>query len=285
MNHALWENSLDYGYTTFDTIGMAFLTIFQSITEEGWTGIMYMAMDANQPLIGALFFLVLIIFASFFVMNLTLAVISDEFSLDEDRGPTTEEKKALELMEQEQFANMKPRLPWLYKLVSHPAFSNFIMVVILANTTVLSLDHYPMPTQLDADLEIVNFALSCVFFVEMLMKIFGLGVRLFTQDRFNLFDAFVVCMGILETIASPPSFISNQATKKGAVSALRSFRLFRVFKLARNWSSLRELLAMIVRAVASIANFGVLLFLFIYIYALVGLQVHITFIMCFYWLT
>lgn len=147
------------------------------------------------------------------------------------------------------------------------------MAVIMANTAVLALDHYPMPTKMDEDLEIVNFALSCVFVVEMVMKLFGLGLRQYSRDKFNLFDAFIVTMGLLETIASPPSFMSSNPPKKGAVSALRSFRLFRVFKLARDWKSLRELLEMIARAVASITNFGVLLFLFIYIYALVGVQV------------
>lgn len=37
MHHALYVVSLDYGYTTFDHIGRAFFTIFQSITQEGWT--------------------------------------------------------------------------------------------------------------------------------------------------------------------------------------------------------------------------------------------------------
>lgn len=278
MSYALWQNSLDYGMTTFDTIGRAFLTIFQSITDEGWTGIMYMAMDANQPAISAVFFVSLIVFASFFVMNLTLAVIDDEFHLDEDSSPTPEEAKSLELKKQTGQVIIKPRLSWLYKLVSHPTFNTFIMVVIIANTTVLSIDHYPMSTTLDSRLEIINFALSSVFLVEMVMKMLGLGIKIYALDKFNLFDAFVVFMSVLETITSPPSFISNQSTKKSTASALRSFRLFRVFKLARSYASLRELLALIVRAVASIANFGVLLFLFIYIYALVGFQVR--FIVC-----
>lgn len=274
MNHALFNVNLDFGYTTFDHVGRAFFTIFQSITQEGWTTIMYMTMDSSQPVIGACFFTILMIFGSFFVMNLTLGVISDEFNLDEsDRGPTAEEKKQKLLLEATKRAQFKPHIHWLYKLVSHPIFTVLIMLVILANTAVLSLDHYPMPAQMDSDLEIVNFALSCVFLIEMVAKLIGLGLRQYARDKFNLFDAFVVTMSVLETIASPPSFMSSNPVKKGAVSALRSFRLFRVFKLARNWRSLRELLEMVMRAVASIANFAVLLFLFIYIYALVGLQV------------
>ncbi|GMF29773.1 unnamed protein product [Phytophthora lilii] len=275
MDFALYRTSLNWGLTTFDNIGRAFFTIFQSITQEGWTSIMYMVMDSSQPTIGAIFFVVLIIFASFFVMNLTLAVISEEFNLDQKPGKTAAQKREEERkakLEKEK-AEKLARDHWLNAVVSHKLFAGFIMAVILANTAVLSLDHYPMPTQMDEDLEIVNFALSCVFVIEMVMKLFGLGLRQYSRDKFNLFDAFIVTMGLLEMIASPPSFMSSNPPKKGAVSALRSFRLFRVFKLARDWKSLRELLEMIARAVASITNFGVLLFLFIYIYALVGVQV------------
>lgn len=245
---------------------------------------MYMTTDSTQPIIGGAFFTILIMFGSFFVMNLTLAVISEEFNLDESsRGPTADEKKMLLLRAAEERAKFKPRIHWLYAVVSHPSFTVLIMTAILANTAVLALDHYPMPAKMDADLEIVNFGLSCVFLVEMIAKLIGLGLRQYARDRFNLFDAFIVTMSVLETFASPPSFMSDNPVKKGAVFALRSFRLFRVFKLARNWRSLRELLEMVARAVASIANFAVLLFLFIYIYALVGLQVcsyHLALYLC-----
>lgn len=271
---ALYTVDLNWGYTNFDNIGNAFFTIFQSVTQEGWTLIMYMAMDSSEPLIAALFFVVLIIFASFFVMNLLLAVITDEFNIEDDGGgQSVEEKKELALLAERARLSIKPRLPWLFKIVSNPYFSHFIMLVILGNTTVLALDHYPMPPKLDSDLEMINFGLSCIFIAEMALKLLGLGLRQYARDRFNVFDAFIVITGILELITSPPSFLSDNPPKKGAVSALRTLRLFRIFKLARNWKSFRNLLTMIGGAVASIGNFAVLMFLFIYIYALVGLQV------------
>ncbi|KAE9315095.1 hypothetical protein PR003_g19081 [Phytophthora rubi] len=273
MEDALYQDALDYGLTTFDDIGHAVVTFFQVITSEGWTNIMYLCMDSTQPDIAAMFYIVFVIFDSIFVMNLTLAVIADEFSIDESAPSlTAAEKKMLQLNAADEQARFKPRIPWLYYVASHPLFSAFIMVVIFANTAVLSLDHYPMSDSMNADLEMINFALSCVFLAEMVIKFVGLGPRLYARDRFNLFDAFVVLMGLLELALSPPSFMSENQPRKGSISSLRSFRLFRVFKLARDWRSLRELLKMIGRAIASIANFGVLLFIFIYIYALIGMQ-------------
>lgn len=84
MKSPLFVQDLNWGFTSFDNIAAAFLTIFQSITMEGWTDIMYMCQDANNPVIAALFFILLIVFGSFFLLNLTLAVICDEFCIDDE---------------------------------------------------------------------------------------------------------------------------------------------------------------------------------------------------------
>lgn len=39
--NATYVESLNWGYTTFDNIFVAFLSIFQSITMEGWSDILY----------------------------------------------------------------------------------------------------------------------------------------------------------------------------------------------------------------------------------------------------
>ena len=56
------------------------------------------------------------------------------------------------------------------------------------------------------------------------------------------------------------------------MSALRAFRLFRIVKLARSWESLKLLIDSIAHTIAAIGNFTILLALFIYVYALLGMQ-------------
>ena len=48
--------------------------------------------------------------------------------------------------------------------------------------------------------------------------------------------------------------------------------MLRVIKLARSWTKLQDILAKTVRSLKDISNFGVLLFLFMYIYALLGME-------------
>jgi voltage-dependent calcium channel L type alpha-1D len=60
----------------------------------------------------------------------------------------------------------------------------------------------------------------------------------------------------------------------GAISALRAVRLLRVFKLARSWTSFRELLAKMIITLKDIRNFSVLMLLFMFIYTLLGMELY-----------
>jgi len=76
----LYFENPNFGYTGFDNIGMAFLTIFTSITLEGWVDVMY-GLNASWGIgaFNAFYFICLILFGSFFLLNLALAVIWDEY--------------------------------------------------------------------------------------------------------------------------------------------------------------------------------------------------------------
>jgi hypothetical protein len=85
------------GAINFDTIGVTLIAIFQCVTLEGWTDIMYRVDESSEFSIGALYFLALILFAGLFVVNLALAVIAESYhdSTEED------EQRQLEADEEE----------------------------------------------------------------------------------------------------------------------------------------------------------------------------------------
>lgn len=69
------------GVTTFDNAGLGILTVFQCITLEGWTDVLYAMNDANGANSwNAIYFTSLIILGSFFLMNLVLGVLSGQFT-------------------------------------------------------------------------------------------------------------------------------------------------------------------------------------------------------------
>ncbi|KAJ9470438.1 Voltage-dependent calcium channel type D subunit alpha-1 [Diplonema papillatum] len=66
------------GKLSFDHIGVAALTLFVALTLEGWTETMYQTIDATTY-IASFFWVVLIIFGSFFILNLTIVIITEAF--------------------------------------------------------------------------------------------------------------------------------------------------------------------------------------------------------------
>uniref|UniRef100_A0A1B0FMG7 Voltage-dependent L-type calcium channel subunit alpha n=1 Tax=Glossina morsitans morsitans TaxID=37546 RepID=A0A1B0FMG7_GLOMM len=73
------------GITSFDNIGFAMLTVFQCITMEGWTAILYWTNDALGSQFNWIYFVPLIVIGSFFMLNLVLGVLSGEFSNERNR--------------------------------------------------------------------------------------------------------------------------------------------------------------------------------------------------------
>lgn len=76
----IWEwEFINYGILSFDNIGVAVLSIFRVITLEGWSGFMYNYLDATG-IQAAIFFPLLVVVGSFFLLKLFLAVIMQTFA-------------------------------------------------------------------------------------------------------------------------------------------------------------------------------------------------------------
>ncbi|XP_008574840.1 PREDICTED: voltage-dependent N-type calcium channel subunit alpha-1B, partial [Galeopterus variegatus] len=104
----------NFGITNFDNILFAILTVFQCITMEGWTDILYNTNDAAGNTWNWLYFIPLIIIGSFFMLNLVLGVLSGEFAKERER---VESRRAfLKLRRQQQIEReLNGYLEWIFK--------------------------------------------------------------------------------------------------------------------------------------------------------------------------
>jgi hypothetical protein len=106
------------------------------------------------------------------------------------------------------------------------------------------------------------------FIAEMILKVVGLGLKSYIRDNYNLFDAVLVLLSILEE-----TFTYVEATKKmdgGAFGALRALRLLRVFRLARSWKNLQDLLSKMEGSLKDIWTFFILFCIFTLIWLILG---------------
>jgi len=277
-----YNEDKNFGFTTFDDFPHAFVSIFQSITMEGWVDIMYICQDATGTPAANIFFGILIVFGSFFVLNLLLAVLEENYASGKEEQDAEEQAKHEgEDSDEEDDDGEHPEddhsfIAPLKKVADNNMFQVFVTAMIVVNTVVLACETYPMPAARDTTLEMINFVLTLIFAIEMGVKLGGYSIAGYLKDQMNVFDGVIVLISLVELAVMPPDFISTSTEAGGVdiggVSALRSFRLFRIFKLAREWVSMRIILHKIMLTAIEISNFSVLLVLFMYIYALMGMQ-------------
>ncbi|XP_041339644.1 LOW QUALITY PROTEIN: voltage-dependent L-type calcium channel subunit alpha-1F-like, partial [Pyrgilauda ruficollis] len=358
-----WEGP-NGGITNFDNFFFAMLTVFQCITMEGWTDVLYWMQDAMGHELPWIYFVSLVIFGSFFVLNLVLGVLSGEFSKEREKAKARgdfqklREKQQLEedlrgymdwitqaelegdeeegehekhrLTAEDLMGKRKPRLKWL-RHASHStdthaslpgsettsvntetvgeeeapptacdrclgkitktkfcrrlrrlnrlwrrrcraavksvSFYWTVLLLVFLNTLTIASEHHGQPPWLTETQAYANKALLSLFAAEMVLKLYALGPSCYFASFFNRFDCFVVCGGVLET-----ALVERGAMEPLGISVLRCVRLLRVFKVTRHWASLSNLVGSLLNSMKSIASLLLLLFLFIIIFALLGMQ-------------
>uniref|UniRef100_A0A8C5FW38 Voltage-dependent L-type calcium channel subunit alpha n=1 Tax=Gadus morhua TaxID=8049 RepID=A0A8C5FW38_GADMO len=295
-----WEGP-NGGITNFDNIFFAMLTVFQCITMEGWTDVLYWMNDAIGFEIPWIYFVSLVIFGSFFIINLVLGVLSGEFSKEREKAVARGElQKAQESKQMEE--DMIGYMDWLIEAedvdeegnkrehhcthsedggmsLNHTMRKNcrvavktnnfywLVLLLVFLNTVASASEHYGQPTWLTEMQERANKILLLLFTLEMSMKMYAFGLQIYFMALFNRFDCFVVCGGILETLLVELEFIPPIG-----ISVLRCIRLLRIFKMTRHWAALSDLVNSLLNSMKAICSLLLLLFLFLIIFALLGMQ-------------
>ncbi|NXE43913.1 CAC1S protein, partial [Ptilorrhoa leucosticta] len=152
-------------------------------------------------------------------------------------------------------------------VVKSKFFYWLVILMVALNTLSIASEHHLQPDWLTQVQDNANRLLLALFVAEMLLKMYALGLRQYFMSLFNRFDCFVVCGGVLET-----ALVERGAMEPLGISVLRCIRLLRIFKITRYWTSLSNLVASLLNSVRSIASLLLLLFLFIIVFALLGMQ-------------
>ncbi|XP_075844394.1 voltage-dependent R-type calcium channel subunit alpha-1E isoform X6 [Microtus pennsylvanicus] len=336
------------GITQFDNILFAVLTVFQCITMEGWTTVLYNTNDALGATWNWLYFIPLIIIGSFFVLNLVLGVLSGEFAKERER---VENRRAfMKLRRQQQIEReLNGYRAWIDKaeevmlaeenknagtsalevlrratikrsrteamtrdssdehcvdissvgtplarasikstkvdgasyfrhkerllrisirhMVKSQVFYWIVLSVVALNTACVAIVHHNQPQWLTHLLYYAEFLFLGLFLLEMSLKMYGMGPRLYFHSSFNCFDFGVTVGSIFEVVWA----IFRPGTSFG-ISVLRALRLLRIFKITKYWASLRNLVVSLMSSMKSIISLLFLLFLFIVVFALLGMQ-------------
>merc|ERR1711871_1743265 len=269
----------EFGTGSFDNIGTAMISIFTSITLEGWVDISYRLLDAfGLPVLTCVYFILMILLGSFFLLNLALAVIEDHYNMEKEAAEDEAESNAsdaknLDLSGEEpedvpaaRDADSKPAgNAFFASVIATPAFDKIIIGSICLNAVTMAMEYHGASSGYNDFLKVCNYIFTFIFVVEMACKILGMTLRGYVAAISNVFDAVLVFFAVLEIILVDA--LGGQAP--GGISALRSFR---ILKLAKSWPALNKLLKTLRSAIVGVSNASVVLLIIVFIFTLLGMQ-------------
>ncbi len=105
-------------------------------------------------------------------------------------------------------------------------FDIFIVILILLNTIFLAIEYEGQSQTMVEVLDWGNTIFTMIFAIEMVLKLLALGFLTYVKEGFNVFDALIVIVSLLE--------YSKLITAEG-VTVLRAFRLLRILRLVKKW--------------------------------------------------
>uniref|UniRef100_A0AAQ4Q6J4 Sodium channel protein n=1 Tax=Gasterosteus aculeatus aculeatus TaxID=481459 RepID=A0AAQ4Q6J4_GASAC len=284
---ARWKNVK----INFDNVGAGYLALLQVATFKGWMDIMYAAVDSrdveDQPeyevnLYMYLYFVIFIIFGSFFTLNLFIGVIIDNFNqqkkkISQDIFMTEEQKKYYNAMKK--LGSKKPQKPiprpanafqgCVFDCITKQAFDIVIMVLICLNMVTMMVETDDQTKEMDNTLYRINLVFIVLFTGECMLKMISLRHYYFTIG-WNIFDFVVVILSIVGMFLS--EVIEKYFVSPTLFRVIRLARIGRILRLIKGAKGIRTLLFALMMSLPALFNIGLLLFLVMFIYAIFGMS-------------
>ncbi|XP_062870948.1 sodium channel, voltage gated, type VIII, alpha subunit a isoform X2 [Trichomycterus rosablanca] len=276
----------------FDNVGAGYLALLQVATFKGWMDIMYAAVDSrrvdDQPMYEDniymyIYFVIFIIFGSFFTLNLFIGVIIDNFNQQkkkfggQDIFMTEEQKKYYNAMKK--LGSKKPQKPiprpqnkiqgMVFDFVTQQVFDISIMILICLNMVTMMVETDDQSDETEAILYWVNFIFIVVFTAEFVLKLFSLRHYYFTNG-WNIFDCVVVILSIVGMFLA--DLIEKYFVSPTLFRVIRLARIGRILRLIKGAKGIRTLLFALMMSLPALFNIGLLLFLVMFIFSIFGMS-------------
>ena len=116
----------------------------------------------------------------------------------------------------------------------------------------------------------MDYIYTFTFVVEFICKMIGIGPYLYVKDPFNILDALIVLISLVDSILF--ATVLDKDDGSDVVNAIMAVRLLRVIRLARIWKQFQKMLNQIKASISDTSVFSLLLFVFLFIFALLGTE-------------
>uniref|UniRef100_A0A8K9UNQ1 Ion transport domain-containing protein n=1 Tax=Oncorhynchus mykiss TaxID=8022 RepID=A0A8K9UNQ1_ONCMY len=289
----------------FDNLGQALMSLFVLASKDGWVNIMYHGLDAvgvdQQPVINnspwmLLYFISFLLIVSFFVLNMFVGVVVENFhkcrqNQEVEEAKRREDKRRRRMEKKRRgkgetgrrdstryaqkipyYASYSPLRLWIHTLCTTYYLDLFITFIICINVITMSLEHYSQPRSLDLVLKYCNYFFTSTFVLETLLKLTAFGFRRFFKDRWNQLDLAIVLLSVMGITLEEIDYSASLPINPTIIRIMRVLRIARVLKLLKMAKGMRALLDTVVQALPQVGNLGLLFMLLFFIYAALGVE-------------
>ncbi|XP_045075163.1 voltage-dependent T-type calcium channel subunit alpha-1H-like [Coregonus clupeaformis] len=284
----------------FDNLGQALMSLFVLSCKDGWVNIMYDGLDAvgvdQQPVRNhnpwmLLYFISFLLIVSFFVLNMFVGVVVENFHKcrqdQEEEEQRLREEKRLKILEKKRrskekdgaeaqqrpyYSDYSPVRLTVHTLCTSHYLDLFITVIIAINVLTMSMEHYNQPQYLEEALKYCNYVFTCVFIIETLLKLVAFGLNRFFKDRWNQLDLAIVLLSIMGITLEELKMNASLPINPTIIRIMRVLRIARVLKLLKMATGMRALLDTVMQALPQVGNLGLLFMLLFFIYAALGVE-------------
>uniref|UniRef100_A0A7N8Y1R4 Voltage-dependent T-type calcium channel subunit alpha-1G-like n=1 Tax=Mastacembelus armatus TaxID=205130 RepID=A0A7N8Y1R4_9TELE len=277
----------------FDNLGQALMSLFVLSCKDGWVSIMYDGLDAvavdQQPIRNhnpwmLLFFISFLLIVSFFVLNMFVGVVVENFhkcrqQQEEEEARLREEKRQRRLekrrrraQEKPYYADYSPLRRSIHTVCTSQYLDLFITIIIFTNLLTMSMEHYNQPQYLEEILKYCNYVFTLVFVIEAILKLIAFGLRRFFKERWNQLDLAIVLLSIMGITLEEIDLNASLPINPTIIRIMRVLRITRVLKLLKMATGMRALLDTVMQALPQVGNLGLLFMLLFFIYAALGVE-------------
>uniref|UniRef100_A0A8D3DCR9 Ion transport domain-containing protein n=1 Tax=Scophthalmus maximus TaxID=52904 RepID=A0A8D3DCR9_SCOMX len=277
----------------FDNLGQALMSLFVLASKDGWVNIMYHGLDAvgvdQQPVTNnnpwmLLYFISFLLIVSFFVLNMFVGVVVENFHKCRQHQEVEEAKRREEKRQRrmEKKRRKAQKLPYYssyghIRLMIHTLCTNhyldlIITFIICINVITMSLEHFNQPHSLDLALKYCNYFFTSTFVLESVLKLIAFGFRRFFKERWNQLDLAIVLLSVMGITLEEIEISSALPINPTIIRIMRVLRIARVLKLLKMATGMRALLDTVVQALPQVGNLGLLFMLLFFIYAALGVE-------------
>jgi len=163
------------------------------------------------------------------------------------------------------------KLRWIVKaFILSTVMDNFLTFCVFSNTICLAMDRYGIDPEMENFLTWANTVFTYIFISELILKIGGIGFKKYALETMNLLDGGIVLLSVVElSIQSDGSAISAFRS----IRIFRTFRVLRITRLLRSMKDMQIILNALMNSLNSLMYLYMLVFLSIFIFALLGMQI------------